>query len=72
MNWPEVQQRWEQMHLVLRTYWTKLTTDDLQRINGNRAKLAEALQRRYGYQPEQAENAICAFEDDVRYPGAAK
>jgi hypothetical protein len=27
-----------------------LTTDDWQRINGNRAKLGEALQRRYGYQ----------------------
>lgn len=72
MNWPEVQGRWDQMQLVLQSHWTNLTTDDLQRIDGNRAKLAGVLQQRYGYQPQQAENAICAFEDDVRYPGAVK
>jgi hypothetical protein len=55
------------MHLVQRTYWTNLTTDDLPRINGNRAKLAEALQRRYGYQaskpraPSARSKTMCAI-----------
>ena len=72
MNWSEIEHRWDQMHAVVRTHWRKLSNEDLARINGKRAILAQVIQERECVDAATAETAICAFEKDVRRPGAVK
>lgn len=72
MNWPELQWDWKSLASLLKTYWTKVTDEDLERIDGRREELAACLRRRYGYREEEAERAICSFEKEVRFPGAVK
>ena len=70
MNWCEIQEDWEQFRIVLKTYWTLLTDEDLAVIDGDRAVLASALEQRYGLAKEEVvEQAIAAFEEDVGVPG---
>jgi uncharacterized protein YjbJ (UPF0337 family) len=72
MNWAEIQGNWEAMRPLLQTHWQRLTDEDLAEMAGSRAGLTNALRRRYGWSQEGAEEAICAFEEDVRFPGAVK
>ena len=59
------------MKALLASHWHELSDDDLTRIDGQRERLACALQERLGL-GTAAEAAICAFEKDVRRPGAVK
>jgi hypothetical protein len=63
---------WGKMAGLLQSFWPNLTTTDLRTIQGDRAALARALQIQYALSGHQAEHAICAFEKDVRFPGAVK
>jgi hypothetical protein len=72
MNWPEVEAQWEQMEALLLSYWHKLSEQDVALINGKRDVLAQALQEHDSLGAREAEDAICAFENDVRRPGAVK
>jgi len=72
MNWSEIEDRWEPMKALLVSYWQKLSDEDLARIIGRRDVLARVLRERYGLNAAEAEDAICAFEKDVRRPGAVK
>jgi hypothetical protein len=72
MNWPEVEAQWEQMEALLLSYWHKLSEQDVALINGKRDVLALALQEHYSPGAREAEDAICAFENDVCRPGAVK
>jgi uncharacterized protein YjbJ (UPF0337 family) len=72
MNWSEMEAQWEQMKPLLVSHWHDLSEEDIARIHGQREVLAQALQERYGLSAREAEDAICAFEKDVRRPGAVK
>ena len=72
MNWTEIQGNWAEMYLLLRTRWPRLSDEDLDRIRGSRERLVRALARRYGFGWDDAEQAVCQFEEDVRFPGAVK
>jgi uncharacterized protein YjbJ (UPF0337 family) len=48
--------RWQEVCGQTRKYWGKLTDDDLAGIGGNAARLADALQERYGYTRWHAES----------------
>jgi hypothetical protein len=72
MNWSEIEGRWDPMKALLASYWPELSGDDLTRIDGKRGILARVLHERYGLDAPGAEEAICAFEKDVRRPGAVK
>ena len=72
MNWSEIEAQWEQMKTLLLSHWHKLSEEDVAVINGKRDGLAQALQERYSLGAREAEDAICAFEKDVRRPGAVK
>ncbi len=72
MNWAELQWDWEWARPLLKSYWAKLTDEDLEQIGGRRPHLVASLQRRYGYGEEEAEGAIASFEIEVRFPGAVK
>jgi hypothetical protein len=72
MNWNEIQRDWDGMVSLLKTQWPLLSDEDLQSVGGSREALARVLQRRYCLAPAEAEREICAFEKDVRFPGAVK
>lgn len=72
MNWNEMKSDWVTVSPMVATYWNRLNPDDLQEINGSREKLADVLCERYRLSPEDAVNQICAFEKEVRRPGAVK
>jgi uncharacterized protein YjbJ (UPF0337 family) len=50
--------KWKQMRGELKTWWGKLTDDDLDTIGGQKDKLVGLIQGRYGYTREQAEQEI--------------
>src|SRR4029077_18125968 len=50
--------KWKQMRGELKTWWGKLTDDDVDRIGGQKEKLIGLIQERYGYAREQAEQEI--------------
>ncbi len=46
---------WKQMKGNVREWWGKLTDDDVETIGGKKDKLLGALQEKYGYTRERAE-----------------
>jgi hypothetical protein len=72
MNWSEIESQWPSMKALLASHWHERSDDDLTRIDGQRDRLARALQERLGLDAAAAEAAIGAFEKDVRRPGAVK
>lgn len=46
--------RWQQVRGQTRTWWGKLTDDDLEWIGGKAERLAHLLQEKYGYTPQHA------------------
>lgn len=72
MNWSEMNSDWDDLNGLLLTHWSRLSSHDLETIAGDRDELIRVLQRLYSWTPEAAEGAVCAFEKDVRRPGAVK
>jgi uncharacterized protein YjbJ (UPF0337 family) len=50
--------KWKQISGELKTWWGRLTDDDVYWIGGQKDKLTGLLQERYGYTREQAEQEI--------------
>jgi hypothetical protein len=72
MNWSAIEAQWEQMKARLVSDWHKLSEEDIALIDGKRNLLTQALHERCGLGAREAEDALCAFEKDVRRPGAVK
>jgi uncharacterized protein YjbJ (UPF0337 family) len=49
---------WKQAKGQAREWWGKLTDDDIEMIAGKKDKLIGALQERYGYTRERAEQEV--------------
>lgn len=47
--------KWKQMRGQVKTWWGKLTDDDLEKVNGKFDLLIGLLQEKYGYTRQQAE-----------------
>jgi uncharacterized protein YjbJ (UPF0337 family) len=58
MNWDQIRGNWNQAKGELKVKWSKLTDDDLTRIEGERDKLVGRLQELYGYSKEEAEEQV--------------
>lgn len=58
MNWEQIRGNWEKAKGELKVQWSKLTDDDLAKINGERDKLVGRLQELYGVTKEEAESQI--------------
>ncbi len=65
---------WKQMKGNAREWWGKLTDDDLEAIGGKKDKLVGALQERYGYTRERADEEVSRrvreYETSERNRGA--
>ena len=62
MNWDRMAGNWPENKNTVRKRWSKLTDDDLRRINGKRDQLISVLQERYSLPKDQIELQIKEFE----------
>jgi uncharacterized protein YjbJ (UPF0337 family) len=56
--------KWEQIKGGVQKQWGKLTNDDLDKINGDRKKLAGRLRELYGIAEDDAEKQLKQWERD--------
>jgi uncharacterized protein YjbJ (UPF0337 family) len=71
MNKDILQGKWREMKGRVKEKWGELTDDDLDRIEGRSEQLIGALQQRYGYGKEQAEEEYRRFVDQWSTSDAA-
>ena len=55
MNKDIIKGQWQQMKGNMKTWWGKLTDDDIEKIDGNYDVLVGKIQERYGRSREEAE-----------------
>ncbi len=55
MNQDIAEGKWMQMKGSVKTWWGKLTDDDIEQISGKWDLLVGKVQERYGYDKERAE-----------------
>jgi uncharacterized protein YjbJ (UPF0337 family) len=58
MNKDILKGKWMQVKGDVRSWWGKITDDDVDMIQGDGEKLIGKLQERYGYSREQAEKEM--------------
>jgi uncharacterized protein YjbJ (UPF0337 family) len=63
MNWDQVQGNWRQLKGKVQQKWGKLTSDDLDVIDGRRSELVGKIQERYGSARDVAEREVKDFCD---------
>jgi uncharacterized protein YjbJ (UPF0337 family) len=61
MNWNQIKDNWNEVSDKIKLTWGKLSEDDITTIAGQRDQFARLLQERYGYEQENAENAVDQF-----------
>jgi len=61
MNKDILKGKWNQLKGDIRGWWTDLTDDDVQRIQGDTEKFIRVLQEKYGYGREKAEQELNEF-----------
>lgn len=66
MHWDQISGKWQEFKGQIRTQWNKLTDDDLGQVAGKRDELVGALQRRYGYEKDEAMKRIEAWADSLK------
>lgn len=65
MNWDQVQGGWKQFKGQAQQHWSKLSGDDLDRVEGKREELIGRLQERYGVEREEAERQVADWTDKL-------
>ena len=65
MNWDRVEGNWKEFKGQVQQKWGKLTSDDLDVIEGQRMQLSGRLQRRYGVAKDEAERQIDSWLKSV-------
>jgi uncharacterized protein YjbJ (UPF0337 family) len=58
MNQDIFEGKWKEMRGQVKTWWGKLTDDDLEQVDGKADQLIGVLQQKYGYTKEQAEKEL--------------
>ena len=64
MNEDILKGKWNELKGEAKKKWGKLTDDDLMINEGHREKLVGALQTKYGYSKEKAEQEYKSFLDE--------
>jgi len=58
MNWDRIEGNWKQFKGKVKEKWGDLTDDDLDRAAGQRDQLVGVLQKRYGWERDQAQREL--------------
>ncbi len=63
MNWDQVQGNWKQFKGQAQQQWSKLSGEDIDRVDGKREELIGRLQEQYGIQRDEAERQVSEWMD---------
>src|SRR5437667_376135 len=58
MDSHQLEDRWNEIKGELKSWWGKLTDDDIEQVAGNRDKLIGVVQQKYGYLYDEAQREI--------------
>jgi uncharacterized protein YjbJ (UPF0337 family) len=58
MNSNQLEGQWKEIKGELKSWWGKLTDDDIDQIAGNKEKLIGVVQQKYGYLHDEAQREI--------------
>ncbi|MBV9575063.1 MAG: CsbD family protein [Gammaproteobacteria bacterium] len=72
MNKDIIKGKWKEIKGSVKKQWGKITDDDLTALQGSYEELEGLLQKRYGYQKQEAEKAIKEFVDKYEYESKEK
>jgi len=72
MNSDVLQGRWKQLRGDIKTWWGRLTDDDLERVAGQKDRLVGLVQEKYGYTREKALQEVDARLGAVGTRGPAE
>ncbi len=61
MNADTLKGQWHQIKGSAKEHWGKLTSDDLDRVEGQSERLIGLLQERYGYARDRAQREVDEF-----------
>jgi len=64
MIWYEIAGDWKHFTDKVKVKWGKLTDADLTTFSGKRDQLSRLIQKKYGYEKDQAEKEINEFSSD--------
>lgn len=64
MNNDIIKGNWKEIKGKIKQQWGKLTDDDITQMQGTYEELEGTLQKKYGYQKEDAKKAIDTFLKD--------
>ncbi|HUX78896.1 MAG TPA: CsbD family protein [Alphaproteobacteria bacterium] len=67
MNKDIIKGKWHEIKGKVKQQWGKLTDDEITQIHGSYEELEGILQRKYGYQKDQAEKEIQTFLDKNKW-----
>ena len=65
MNQPWLKGKWNEYKGKAKEHWSKLSDDDIGRVEGRRDQLVGLVQQRYGRSREQAEKDLDAWEKEI-------
>ncbi len=68
MNEDILKGQWKQLRGTIKQWWSVLTDDDLNKINGRRDILIGKLQEKYGFTKEQAMHEVDDRLAQLRQP----
>ena len=68
MNEDILKSQWKQLRGLVKQWWAALTDGDLDMINGQRDRLIDKLQEKYGYTKEQAMHDVDDRLAQLRQP----
>jgi uncharacterized protein YjbJ (UPF0337 family) len=58
MNQDVFEGKWRELRGKARSWWARLTEDDVQQVAGKKDELLGRLQAKYGYSKDEAEHEI--------------
>jgi len=67
MNKDIIQGNWKEVKGKIKHQWGKLTDNDITQMKGSYEELSGTLQKRYGYQQDQAKKEIDKFIDNNQW-----
>ena len=63
--WTRIEGQWDAFKGLVRDHWLKFTEDDIAAIAGNRDRLIDRIQARYGVGADEAEREVRDWEMHV-------
>lgn len=65
MNWDRIEGNWKQFSGKAQQQWGKLTSDDLDVVEGRRTELVGKIQERYGVAKDEAERQVDSWLNNM-------